>query len=135
MAALTMGVPLPTVEYAICQGYKDYMPLGARCIHVTNSGPQRQNMINLCKSTGPRQEYFVTLKLETMLHVVTKKAGLPSEVTQHIATFLVPLANQYHLSLYYRTENHLQLEQNAYACGERSVFKSMTSLLDSYYQT
>ena len=127
-----MTVPT-TVEFALCQGCKGYMPLGARCIHVTNCGPQRRDVLDLCQSKGPCKEYYVPPTVETILHLVTKKAGLPSEVTRHIATFIVPQANAYNLSQYHRDKSYYQLKQGAYEVEDRSIFKQMIPLLEYYY--
>ena len=61
------------VEFAICQGCKNYMPLHARCVLLTNDTAQRAT--NAC-GLGPHREYYVPPTVERNVKMVMKEKGL-----------------------------------------------------------
>ena len=105
----TTDVPTP-VEFAICQGCKNYMPLHARCVLETNDTAQKATAA--CK-LGPHREYYVPPTVEKNTKMVMKAMGLP-ELTERVQQFLVYPSNPYYVSSYLNTYHYIQLEKKAY---------------------
>ena len=121
----------PTViEYGICQGCKDLMPVNAMCARVTNAGFLRPRQY--CESVGPKMEYFVPQQLRKEIDLLQKHPQLQNHCRQ-IAEYLVPVANQRAVVDCYKSYTHIQLDASTYDQPSDAVFKDINALLDENY--
>ena len=128
----TNDIPTP-VEFAICQGCKNYMPLHTRCVLLTNDTAERAT--NVC-GLGPHREYYVPPTVERNVKLVMKEKGLP-ELAGRVHQFLVYPSNPYYTSNYLKTHHYIQLEKKAYDdidVKAKRKYRPLAKLVETYYE-
>ena len=124
--------PEPTdIEYGICQGCKDYMPVNAKCTRATNPGLLRH--LEGCESVGPKMECFVPQYLRKEIDLLQRNKPQLRNHCRQIAEFAFPVADQLAVASCYHSYLHVQLDASAYGQPKQLVIKNLTTLIDVHY--
>ena len=120
-----------SIEYGICQGCKDHMPVNARCTRVINAGFFRP--LQYCESVGPKMECFVPQHLRKEIDLLHKHKPQLQNHCQQIAEYMFPVADQRVVVSCYGSFLKVQLDASAYDQPRNVVFKSINVLLEENY--
>ena len=124
--------PEPTsIEYGICQGCKDHMPVNAKCTRVTNAGFLRP--LEFCESVGPKMECFVPQHLRKEIDLLQKHKPQLQNHCRQIAEFAFPVADQRIVVSCYGSYLHIQLDASAYDQPRKIVLKNLSMLIEEHY--
>ena len=122
------------VEYAICQGCQDYMPVEARCVNIMNCGFRRRRDYKKCQSIGPRAECFILKDIIPEISKIVLKFNLDRKLLNHIAEYAFPEVDHRCVSERYRSYAKVQMSAEAYTESKMRVYKNIEVLIESEYE-